>query len=77
MNRVFYHYSKPQENGTYEPIIRWLEKNHLKSHKIHLNHHKTFLFDDCWSMGDDSPFVLDRYEFKYHRDGIKDAMESK
>ena len=49
-----------REKGTLEPTIKWLEKNGLLYHEVHLSHDKTVLFHECWAVVDDSPLILDK-----------------
>ncbi len=61
-----------REKGTLEPTIKWLEKNDLIFHEVHLSHDKTVLFNDCWAVVDDSPFILDKaLEFQVLGTGLR------
>jgi len=47
-----------REKGTLNATASWLKKNDLVFDEIHLSFDKSVLFDDCWAIVDDSPFIL-------------------
>jgi len=49
-----------REKGTLDATVNWLKSNGLIFDEIHLSYDKTVLFDDCWAIIDDSPFILEK-----------------
>ncbi len=49
-----------REKGTLGVTVNWLNSHHLIFDDVHLSNDKSVLFDDCWAVVDDSPFVLDK-----------------
>lgn len=43
---------------TLNATARWLQAHNLVFDEIHLSYDKTVLFDTCWGIVDDSPFIL-------------------
>jgi len=49
-----------REKGTLQATINWLNKHNLVFDDIHLSYDKSVLFDNCISIVDDSPIILDK-----------------
>ncbi len=49
-----------REKETYDPTLRWLEKNELTFDELHVLNDKSILFKDAFGVVDDSPVTLEK-----------------